>query len=207
MRYKIVTSMLLMLMAGCAQQPELAQPEPRKPDSYVVLMQNNDGSTGQIIVSDNFANSTTVDHAGLAVELNDPAAGAHELDKDKLANDFKEATSIRPPLPVSFLLYFKTGGTALTPESEALVPQVLREVENRQAPDVSIIGHTDTVGKAEVNEALALKRAQAIADMIEQAGLKTKDITVTSHGERNLLIKTADEVAEERNRRVEITVR
>lgn len=210
MRYITLTSLLLALITGCAQQPveqSLPEPEPKKPDSYVVLVQDIDLTTGQIIVSDNFGNSTTVDHAGLAVQLDNPAAGAYELDKDKLIKDFREASSIRPELPVTFLLYFKSGGIVLTPESEALIAQVLHEVETRQAPDVSIIGHTDTVGKAEANEALALKRAQAIAAMIQEAGLKTKDITVTSHGERNLLIKTPDETPEEKNRRVEITVR
>lgn len=210
MRRITLSSLLCLLMAGCAQQPvepPLPEPEAKVPDSYVVLVQNVDGSTGQITYSDNFDKSVTVDRAGYAAMLNDPAAGVQEVDKDKLINDFKDASSIRPQLPVSFMLYFRSGGTSLTPESEALIEQILKEVDNRPAADVSIIGHTDTVGKADANEALALKRAQAIADMIREAGLKTKDITVTSHGERNLLVKTPDETSEEKNRRVEITVR
>jgi len=132
---------------------------------------------------------------------------AKVVDPKKIAKDFEEATQARPVLPKTFLLYFKTGGSILTAESEALIPAILKEVETRTVPDVSIIGHTDTMGKAEANESLALKRAQAIAGKIQEAGLKTKEITVTSHGERNLLVKTPDETAEEKNRRVEITVR
>jgi outer membrane protein OmpA-like peptidoglycan-associated protein len=40
-----------------------------------------------------------------------------------------------------------------------------------------------------------------------EAGLDGSSITVTSHGEATLLIPTADDVSEPRNRRVDITVR
>ena len=43
--------------------------------------------------------------------------------------------------------------------------------------------------------------------LLVNAGLTRKAIEVTSHGEAELLVKTADGVFEPRNRRVEITVR
>lgn len=202
-----ITGLLLMTMAGCAQKPVEPPPAPRVPDSYVVLMENPDGSTGQIIVRDNFDQGTTVERAGDAVRLAEPAAGATALDAEKLERDFGDTLAARPELPKTYMLYFKSGGTQLTAESEALIPEVLREVQNRAAPDISIIGHTDTVGKADANEALALERAQAIAETIVKAGLQVKELTVASHGERNLLVATPDETAEERNRRIEITIR
>ncbi len=73
--------------------------------------------------------------------------------------------------------------------------------------DVSIIGHSDTVGKAEANAALALKRAQAIGDLLKEKGLKVEALSIESHGESNLLVKTPDETPEPRNRRVEVSIR
>jgi outer membrane protein OmpA-like peptidoglycan-associated protein len=58
-----------------------------------------------------------------------------------------------------------------------------------------------------VNEALSLKRAQAVADLIQSKGLRVEELTVESHGERNLLVPTPDETPEPRNRRVEVTIR
>jgi two-component system sensor histidine kinase/response regulator len=78
---------------------------------------------------------------------------------------------------------------------------------HRPAADVSITGHTDTVGKAELNEAIALKRAQAISDLLKQNGMQPFALTVGSHGKRNLLVPTPDETPEPRNRRVEVSVR
>jgi len=43
--------------------------------------------------------------------------------------------------------------------------------------------------------------------MLIEVGLDASLIETTSHGEADLLVPTADNVAEPRNRRVEITVR
>jgi outer membrane protein OmpA-like peptidoglycan-associated protein len=47
----------------------------------------------------------------------------------------------------------------------------------------------------------------AIRSLLVDAGVAAALIEATSHGETDLLIKTADEVFEPRNRRVEVTVR
>ncbi len=200
MRSILCYSLLVILMAGCAHKPKYS-------DSYVVLMENTDGSSGKITYSDNKNKAVTLDEPGTALHLEKAAAGAYPAPPEKVAADFFDATAARPQLPVSFMLYFESGDVKLTPESEALIQGVLAEVENHAAPDVSIIGHTDTVGSARDNDELGQQRAQAIASMIKAAGLKTSDITVTSHGEHNLLIATPDNTDEPRNRRVEITVR
>jgi outer membrane protein OmpA-like peptidoglycan-associated protein len=112
----------------------------------------------------------------------------------------------RPPLPEHFLLYFGQG-SELTPESKVLLATVLDRAKSRKNLDISVIGHTDTQGSADVNAALARERAETIAAELRKLGLQDAVIQVESHGERNLLVPTADEVAEPRNRRVEITLR
>jgi adhesin transport system outer membrane protein len=110
-------------------------------------------------------------------------------------------------LPEQFLLYFEPGGTELTPQSKALLPTILARANARSSVDLSVIGHTDTQGRAEANESLGRVRATAIAEQLIKLGLKAGSIAVESHGERNLLVATPDETAEPRNRRVEITLR
>jgi outer membrane protein OmpA-like peptidoglycan-associated protein len=65
-----------------------------------------------------------------------------------------------------------------------------------------IAGHTDTVGDASYNLRLSRQRAQAIARWFRQRGLKIP-IGYEGFGEGALLVKTADEVDEPRNRRVD----
>jgi OOP family OmpA-OmpF porin len=74
-------------------------------------------------------------------------------------------------------------------------------------PEVEVIGHTDTIGSKVNNVALGLRRAELIRRLLIDIGLGESLMKVTSHGEADLLVRTADGVAEPRNRRVEITVR
>ena len=187
------------LAVGCATPP----PAP-PPQSYVVLLENPDGTVGQV----------TVAGAKGEVVLDRPRQGARfdgtspfAVDDERIRKDFGAAMAAQPALPVSFLLYYEAGGTRLTTESQGLIPKVLEAVRSRPAPDVSVIGHTDTMGAPESNEKLGLERAQSIAKLIQEAGLKAHDLTIASHGERNPLVKTPDNTSEPRNRRVEITVR
>jgi outer membrane protein OmpA-like peptidoglycan-associated protein len=65
-----------------------------------------------------------------------------------------------------------------------------------------IAGHTDTVGNASYNLLLSRRRAQAIATWFRKGGLRIP-IAYEGFGEFALLVKTADEVDEPRNRRVD----
>ena len=87
-------------------------------------------------------------------------------------------------------------------------PNVVGVLDGR-SPGRSLMfcGHTDTVGAATANVGLGLRRANVVRVRLIEAGLDGSAITVTSHGEATLLIPTADDVSEPRNRRVDITVR
>lgn len=192
-RLRSLAILASLLFAGCASQ------------SYVVLLPDPDGAVGKVLVK-GAAGEQLLTEASQGVPLSGDKAPA-PVDAKQIEKDFGLAMAARPPLPQRFLLYFQTGGVELTPESRALIAQIKGAVENRQAADISVIGHSDTVGKAENNEALALKRAQEVANLLQQSGVSPLAVVVESHGERNLLVKTPDETAEPRNRRVEVSVR
>lgn len=65
-----------------------------------------------------------------------------------------------------------------------------------------IVGHTDTVGSAEHNLGLSRRRARSIAAWFKGRGMKTP-IAYEGLGESSPAVKTADEVDEPRNRRVD----
>ena len=181
------------VLAGCASP------------SYVVLLEDPQGGVGKVTV--NGKNGTQlIDRAMYAAAL-DGAQPAEPVDVRRFEADFASVLAARPVLPRSYLLYFQTGGADLTPESQELLATILDDVQRRPVADVSVIGHTDTVGNAEANEALGLKRAQGIADVLAQRGLQAYALSVESHGERNPLVPMPDETEEPRNRRVEVSVR
>lgn len=190
---RLLVPFALALLAGCASK------------SYVVLLENPDGTTGAVVVKGS-QGEQVIDQVGHGAAL-DGSSKPAAVAKADIQRDFADAMAARPLLPERFLLYFESGGAQLTAESQALLPKIVASATLRPAVDVSIIGHTDTVGRAEQNEELALKRAQAIAELIKKKGLQVHALSVESHGERNPLIRTADEMPEPRNRRVEISLR
>ena len=91
-----------------------------------------------------------------------------------------------------------------TGSSRVAVPGVNLEY---QTLDISVVGHTDRVGSKSANLRLSLARARRVKALLTAAGLDAAILEVTSHGEANPLVHTADEVAEPQNRRVEVTIR
>jgi outer membrane protein OmpA-like peptidoglycan-associated protein len=65
-----------------------------------------------------------------------------------------------------------------------------------------VVGHTDTVGTADHNLTLSRKRARAIAAWFKGRGL-VSPIAYEGTGKAGLLVKTADQIDEPRNRRVD----
>lgn len=119
----------------------------------------------------------------------------------------QKIVAVQPPLPQQYLLYFLTGKTELTRESQAVFETVKNHILEMPAANVVVLGHTDRVGSQQRNDALSLRRAQFVRARLIAEGMPKDRIEAVGRGEREPLIQTADEVAEPRNRRVEIKVR
>ncbi|WP_446811128.1 OmpA family protein [Methylomonas sp. 2BW1-5-20] len=189
---KTLTFAIALTLSGCAK-------------SYLVLLEDHDGSTGKVTFN-GAGGETLVEQAGYGAAL-DNSKTVFKVEQQQINKDFGKALASEPVLPEIFLLYFETGGTKLTAESAALIPKIIEAAGKHPAADISVIGHTDTVGDAEKNEKLADERALQVSKLFDPSKLDVKEVSVTSHGEKNLLIKTADDVSEPRNRRVEVTIR
>lgn len=180
------------------------------PNNLFVLLEDDDGKVGSIQVQ-NEAGSQTLDQAGQATGLDRADQEPVEpfvLEEDEIREVFGEALDAQPERTVTFLLYFQFGTSELTAESEALIPEILETLDNRTAPPrIAVVGHTDTAGDASINAVLALDRARTVRDLLLRQAVAAELIELTSHGENNPLIPTADNVSEPRNRRVEVTIR
>ena len=186
----------LMALVGCAAPSA----------SYVVLINNDDGTIGQVTVTGAEGMATLHERHEAAHIQADPGQTFTPSD-EKIHNDFVAAITARAEKPKTFLLYFDVGGTKLTAESELKIAQILADVDRRKTADISIIGHTDTAGDSVANERLGLERAQSVGLLLQNPKLNAENVEIVSHGKNNLLIPTPDNTAEARNRRVEVTVR
>lgn len=175
----------------------------------VVLLPDPDGKVGRVVIS-NQGGTRVLNDANHLVEVPDAGTAPRSpvpLGAGQMQENFGEALSLFPPPPIHFILYFKTDTTELTDESRKLLAQVLPTTVERDSTDVSVVGHTDTMGTREYNCSLGMERALLVKKILVSLGIDPVHIEVTSHGEGNPLVRTADEVPEPRNRRVEVVVR
>lgn len=183
----------LLLLAGCASE-------------RVVLLPSADGRPSAVVVRD----------AKGEYRLDQPYAASlrrlgeiqlYQSTPDEVTEHFAAALAAQPKRPQSYILYFREGSDALTPESEADFVKVRAEIVGRAAAEVMVIGHTDRVGSLSANDTLSRQRAAAVRTLLIGAGIAADKLEVAGRGEREPLMPTADEVAEAKNRRVEISVR
>jgi outer membrane protein OmpA-like peptidoglycan-associated protein len=195
-----------LIVAACG--PKQVRSPDRPIRDLVVLLPESDGHVGAASVS-NASGSVDLDGAREATRIspNAPPTPPTVMSETNVKALFGDVLAMLPPEPRHFTLYFRFESEDLTAESRALVPDILRAVKTFPAPDVLVVGHTDTTGQPTANIELGLRRANVVRKLLLEAGLEGSFIDVTSHGEADLLVPTADNVLEARNRRVEITVR
>jgi outer membrane protein OmpA-like peptidoglycan-associated protein len=186
----------LTALVGCATRNDL-----------YVLLPGKDGKTGALTVESEGKKQTLDTPYAAARVKNVGSVDGFKSSETEVKQDFGPALEAQPKRPVSFFLYFRTDTDEFAPESKALVNQIFAEIARRPAPEIVIIGHTDRVGSQQHNDALSLRRAERCRDELLKLRIPKVRISVAGRGEREPEVATADEVAEPRNRRVEISVR
>ena len=165
--------------------------------SRVVLLPGPDGKVGAVIVETQMG-AQVLDKAYAGVVVGQQGSLTARQETAASVNQrYGAALQAQPMRPVSYTVQFAFGSaTELTPESFAVIEEVKADLATRPAPEITVIGHTDRVGTNET-----------VRNILLAAGLKAVRIESAGRGMREPLVPTADQVAEARNRRVEISIR
>ncbi len=188
------------------------EPPPRRrepPKNVFVLIEDHEGKTGRITVG-NKEGTQDITRPGLAAEVKDAASSPAPptlMSEEEINRIFGAALSALPRPPLTFTLYFKNGSTDFTEEYAKGFPSVLAAIDARKSREIVVTGHADRVGTRQRNYDLSRNRAQRVKEILTSKGIDPEAVETEWHGEDEPLVKTDDEVAEPRNRRVEVTVR
>ena len=104
-----------------------------------------------------------------------------------------------------FVVYFNTGQSDLSPEAQAKITQAAAAFK-QGGTAVAVKGHADRVGDQGANLRLSLRRTAAVKAALMSNGVPESAIRSGGLGEENLPVPTADQVPEQLNRSVHITV-
>ena len=99
-------------------------------------------------------------------------------------------------------VYFSFDSAELTDASRYVLAQLIERLH--QQSELSIEGHTDNMGSDDYNFALGLRRAQTVADYLQQQTSSPLATEVLSSGARQPLNDNATAQQRAQNRRVEI---
>lgn len=192
---KLLTLLLgTLFLAACAQE-------------RYVLLPDASGQSGRLLVKPRQSPPLTLDQPHALSTSGFWGIGQRRAEADEVKTIWGASLAATPQPPKKFTLYFLEGTSELTPDSKKELDGVFDEIKKRRVTDIVVIGHTDTVGSQESNDRLAEARAKAMQAELERLGVDAESIKASGRGEREPLVKTADEVAEPLNRRVEIQVR
>jgi len=182
------------LLGGCATK------------ATVVLLPEADGKPTAVTVRQGDS-EVVLDKPYAAADVKTQGVSGFQSNAEEVQRRFGSALSAQPARAQTFVLYFVEGKDEFTEESKQIVDKVLAEVARRPVPDVLVVGHTDALGNDQLNDALALRRAETVRARLIAAGVPASDVEAISRGKRAPAVPTPDGVAEPRNRRVEIIVR
>lgn len=201
---RVAAAGLAVAFASCAEPPK-AKPEPQYSER-VILLPSRDGRPSAIVIS-RATGEQELASPYQALELSAGKEQPVQVSPADVSRRYGGVLAVQPARPFSYVLFFATGTTELTAQSKASLNDVREKIKGFPAAQVTVIGHTDRVGTPQANDALSLKRAAVVRDMLVQIGIPRESIEVVGRGEREPLLATADGKAEERNRRVEIKLR
>ena len=109
----------------------------------------------------------------------------------------------------SWNIAFDSGKATFTPEAEATLQELARELLVAGGTLVQVHGHTDSIGHPEANQRLSEERAFAVKEWLMQQSrinFPSERISIYSHGATNPVAPNSTDAGRARNRRVEIVL-
>jgi outer membrane protein OmpA-like peptidoglycan-associated protein len=108
--------------------------------------------------------------------------------------------------PVSYQVFFPLGSTMLGDQDKTALAAAAQVYKTKPNATVTVTGFTDTVGSPALNMQLSQARANAVKNILVQNGIPAGSITTSASGETGLLVPTAEQANEARNRRVVVVI-
>ncbi len=101
---------------------------------------------------------------------------------------------------------FDTNQATIRPGFQPVLNSVAKVINEYDKTMVEIIGYTDSTGSAATNNALSLRRANAVSNYLRLQGVDGNRIVTDGLGSQKPIASNATAAGREQNRRVEITL-
>lgn len=104
-------------------------------------------------------------------------------------------------------LHFKNGQANLSPKAIEAIKRVATGLKAYKGDYTLVVsGHTSSVGSLALNKSLSKRRADAVAKILVESGVKASAVTTEGYGPEKPIADNTTAVGQTKNRRVEIDV-
>jgi len=114
-----------------------------------------------------------------------------------------ECEAMLAEVQVDRKIRFEPGSSTIDAEGGAIMDDIAQIMRKCGDLRLEIGGHTDSQGRAEMNERLSLERARAVLAELRNRRVLTASITVKGYGETQPIADNSTEEGREANRRIE----
>lgn len=117
-------------------------------------------------------------------------------------------TRVGEGLVVTFAsgLLFNFDSDQLRAEARTNLDNLASSLSNFGDSNLLLVGHTDSVGTTEYNQALSERRARAVAVYLISRGVATTRIQTAGRGETEPIASNSTDAGRQQNRRVEVAI-
>lgn len=103
-------------------------------------------------------------------------------------------------------ILFPTNGSSLSADSKKELAQFAQKMSDMVDTDITIYGHTDNTGTAEVNERISRQRAEAVQSYLQSCGIASGRLSSQGLSYTDPVADNATAEGRAQNRRVEIYI-
>jgi len=103
-------------------------------------------------------------------------------------------------------ILFPLNGTELSDASKTQLQQFAANMKDMTDTDITVYGHTDNTGSAEVNQKISNQRANSVADYLKAQGIASSRLTTEGKSYNEPVASNDTEAGRAQNRRVEVFI-
>ena len=199
----------LSLLAGCVTDPYTGQQQMTKPGTGALIGSGAGALLGALIGGrDNRAE--TIIGAGIGAIAGAGIGQYMDRQEQKLRQQTagtgieveRQGNDIVLQMPANVTFDFNSA--VLNPQFRPQLEQVAKTLVDFPSTYVDVMGHTDSIGSAEVNQRLSEQRAQSVAAALTSYGVLSARIATKGYGYNVPIASNETEEGRAQNRRVEI---
>ena len=125
------------------------------------------------------------------------------------SNEADSLMKLKAMMPVNLLIYFEFNEAKFKPDPqiEANITEFKNWLNKYPASILSVTGYTDFIGATDYNQALGLRRAQAVGKYLEGKGIPSGRMKPDSKGEDQPLGDFITDQGRASHRKVEISIK